>query len=73
MVDAITSTAFVHDKSRLDEYPEMLHDREPAEFRDPGGELACRRRRAPELIQQSPSPRAGQRTPDVGLGGGPIG
>ena len=51
MIDAITSAAFGEDEAGSDKYREMLHDREPAQFREPGGKFTGRGRRSPELIE----------------------
>jgi hypothetical protein len=51
VVDAITSAAFGEDEASSDKYCEMLHDREPAQLREPGGKFTGRGRRSPELIE----------------------
>src|ERR1700683_74165 len=51
VVDAIASTALGEDEASFDKYREMLHDREPAQLREPGGKFTSRRRRSPELVE----------------------
>jgi len=51
VVDAITSTAFGEDEASFDKYREMLHDREPAQLREPGGKFTSRGRGSPELVE----------------------
>jgi len=70
VVDAITSAAFGEDEPSSDKHFEMLHDREPAQLREPGGKFTGRGRRDPELVEQPSAPRAGKRSPNVRSRGG---
>jgi hypothetical protein len=72
VVNTIASPAFGGDETGVDEDPEVLHDRETAYLRELGGELTGRRGRVAELVQKASSPRAGECTPDIGLGGGTL-
>ena len=45
----------------------MLHHREPAELGDGRGELTGGERAGPQKVEQLAAPRAGQRSPQVGL------
>jgi hypothetical protein len=68
VVDAVPPAAFGQDEAGFGEHGQMLHDREPAELREPGGQFTGRGRRGPEPVEQAPAPRAGQRPPDVRSG-----
>jgi hypothetical protein len=51
VINAIASAAFGEDEASFDKYREMLHDREPAQLREPGSKFTSRRRRSPELVE----------------------
>jgi hypothetical protein len=73
VVDAITSAAFGQDEASSDQHREMLHDREPAQLREPGGKFTSGGRPSPEMVEQASAPRAGKRPPDVRFGAGLVG
>jgi hypothetical protein len=60
VVDAVPPAAFGQDETGFGKHGQMLHDREPAELREPGGQFTGRGGRGPEPVEQAPAPPAGQ-------------